>query len=58
MRHNAYTALGFTVWHGGLWYYRRNYAPQVRRAAILAGAGAAALALAGGAGVAARRTRG
>jgi hypothetical protein len=51
---NAYKALGFVVWRGGMWYLRRRYGLAKR---IGAGVAAASTLAAAGA-LAARRRNG
>ena len=52
MSSNAYKALGFVVWRGGMWYLRRRYG-LVRRV----GAGLLAASAVAAAGAAAARRR-
>jgi hypothetical protein len=52
MSGNAYKALGFVVWRGGMWYLRRRYGMAKR---IGAGVVAAGTVAAAGAMVARRR---
>jgi len=42
MSSNAYKALGFLVWRGGMWYLRRRYGLAKRVAAGTLAAGAVA----------------
>jgi len=48
MSGNAYKALGFVVWRGGMWYLRRRYgrAQRLGAGALAAGTVAAVAALA------------
>jgi hypothetical protein len=39
MPSNAYKALGFVVWRGGMWYLRRRYGMARRIGAGVLGAG-------------------
>ena len=55
MARNGYTALGFLVWRGGMWYLRRRYGTVKRVAGRAAAAGAVAAA---GAALAAQRRNG
>jgi len=55
MSGNAYKALGFVVWRGGMWYLRRRYGLVRRVGTGLLAAGAVAAA---GAAVAAQRRSG
>lgn len=55
MSTNAYKALGFVVWRGGMWYLRRRYGLARRVGTGLLAAGAVAAA---GAAVAAQRRNG
>jgi hypothetical protein len=52
MSGNAYKALGFLAWRGGIWYLRRRYGLVKRVSTGLLAAGAVAAA---GAAVAAQR---
>ncbi|MGA2319726.1 MAG: hypothetical protein ABSG95_03155 [Solirubrobacteraceae bacterium] len=45
MNRNAYTLLGYVVWHGGKWYLRRRL-PSARAVALSGAAGCALLAAA------------
>ena len=55
MSGNAYKALGFAVWRGGMWYLRRRYGFAKRIGVGLLAAGAVAAV---GAVVAAQRRNG
>jgi len=44
MAGNAYKALGFVVWRGGMWYLRRRYGRTKRLGAGVVAAGAVAAA--------------
>jgi len=52
MSGNGYKTLGFLVWRGGMWYFKRRYGLAKRVAASTLAAGAVAAA---GAAVAAQR---
>jgi len=44
MSSNAYKALGFVVWRGGMWYLRRRYGHARRLGAGMLAAGTVAAA--------------